>query len=147
MIVDTTRTLAHEVGSVQAQKRPIPVHVRWMRADGTCQTREGAVWYRAGDPLLTGVEGEQWTMPAASFLATYEPVAPLKPCDDGPYVKKALPVWAQRLAQPADVKVSFQDSLLHGAPGDWLVQYGPSDFGIVAAAIFSKTYDILDASA
>jgi hypothetical protein len=143
MIVDPPRTLAHEAGSVRVQKRPIPVQVSWMRADGICQTREGAVRYRAGDPVLTGVDGEQWTMPAASFLATYQPVAPLRLCEDGHYIKKALPVWVQRLVQSVGVKVSFQDSMLHDASGDWLVQYGPGDFGIVSAAIFDKTYDIL----
>ena len=32
---------------------------------------------------------------------------------------------------------------LHGEPGDWLLQYGPGDFGIVGDTIFAQTYEVL----
>lgn len=146
MIVDPATDLARTPGSVQVRKLPVPVQVRWMAQAGVCPTREGDVAFAAGDPVLTGVEGEQWTMPAARFLAAYEPVAPLAPGADGPYRKKPALVWARRLDAPADVRVGYQHDLLHGEPGDWLVQYGPGDFGMVAAAIFDKTYEVVGAA-
>jgi hypothetical protein len=147
MMIDPALDLARDPGAVRVQKLPVPVTVQWMAHDGACQTLEGTVHFRAGDPVLTGVEGEQWTMPAQTFSASYEAVPPLPAGDDGLYRKKPRVVRAVRLAQPADVRVSFQDSLLHGEPGDWLVQYGPGDFGIVAASIFGKTYQVMDESA
>lgn len=140
MMIDPTLDLASDPDSIRVQKLPIPVLVQWMKKDGECQTLEGLVNFRAGDPVLTGVEGEQWSMPAHAFGAAYEPVAPLVPGADGQYRKKPLAVWAKQLPQSADVKVSFQDSTLHGEAGDWLLQYGRGDFGIVSATIFARTY-------
>ncbi|MGJ7917752.1 PGDYG domain-containing protein [Massilia sp. LXY-6] len=143
MIVDSSTDLAHTPGCVRVRKLPISVQVHWAAQPGVCQTREGAVAFAEGDPVLTGIEGERWTMPARRFLASYEPVPPLAPGADGAYRKRPVTIWAQRLAQAADVRVGYQHDLLHGEPGDWLVQYGPGDFGVVARAIFDKTYEVL----
>ena len=35
---------------------------------------------------------------------------------------------------------SSSGDYLSGMTGDWLLQYGPGEFGIVAPAIFSRTY-------
>ena len=75
--------LAADPASVPVQKLPVPVQVRWMLQDGVCRTLEGEVNYRAGDPVLTGDEGEQWTMPSAAFASAYEPVPPLAVGSDG----------------------------------------------------------------
>lgn len=147
MIIDPATDMAHAPGSVRVRKLPIPVQIHWTKQAGVCQTREGAVAFAAGDPLLTGIEGECWTMPASTFLAAYEPVPPLTFGADGAYRKKQFAVWARRLAQAAEVRVGYQHDLLHGEAGDWLLQYGPGNFGIVAAAIFDKTYELLDTDA
>lgn len=146
MIIDPATELAGTPDSVQVRKLPVPVQVRWMAQAGVCQTLEGDVAYAAGDPVLTGVEGEHWTMPAQRFLATYEPSTPLESGADGAYRKKPTVVWARRLAEATVVQVGFRRDLLHGEPGDWLVQYGPGDFGVVGAAIFDKTYEVLGAA-
>lgn len=143
MIVDPATDLAQLPDSVRVRKLPVPVLVSWASDAGVCQTREGAVAFAAGDPVLTGIEGERWTMPARRFLDTYEPVPPLAPGADGHYRKKPLTVWARRLAQGAAVRVGYQHDLLRGEPGDWLLQYGPGEFGIVARDIFDRTYEVL----
>ena len=129
--------------AIRVEKLPIPIKVQWITEDGICQTLEGEVAYQAGDPVLTGAEGEQWTMPKQQFLANYKSIAPTVAGADGYYYKKPLSVYALKLDQPMDVQVGHQKNLLHGEPGDWLLQYEPGKFGIVAALIFDKTYRIL----
>ena len=40
---------------------------------GTVDTPQGTIDYQAGDWLLTGVDGEQYTVPNKRFLKLYEP--------------------------------------------------------------------------
>ena len=35
----------------------------------------------------------------------------------------------------------WSNDLLQGEPGDYLVQYGPGDYGVVGREIFGKTYE------
>lgn len=128
----------------RARKLPVPVQVQWMAAAGVCATLEGPVHYAAGDPVLTGVQGENWTMPAANFNIAYAAVPPTVAGADGTYVKRPLVVLALLLDAPHAVPTGPQRDMLQGRAGDWLVQYGPDDFGIVAADIFSRTYELLD---
>lgn len=143
MTIDPATDLSRDPAAVRVRKLPVAVQVRWMHEDGVCATLEGDVRYRAGDPLLTGVRGEQWTMPAAAFARAYDAADGTAYGSDGRYRKKPLAVWALRLAAPASVAAGGQRDLLQGQPGDWLVQYGPGDFGIVAADIFAATYELL----
>ncbi|WP_443114543.1 PGDYG domain-containing protein [Herbaspirillum seropedicae] len=136
---DKTPDLSTWPGVRRVYKLPVPVEVRFAQAPGICQTLEGPVSYEAGDPVLRGVEGEYWTMPAARFDALYEPIAPTVQRQSGRYRKRKLPVLAVRLERHMEVRSSSGDSL-RGAPGDWLLQYGPDEFGVIAPAIFSRTY-------
>lgn len=128
--------------SARVCKRDITVSVVFAPEPGILHTLEGAVWYSRGDALITGVQGERWPVRRNSFLQTYVPVSPTLEGQDGAYRKKPQPVWAVCLEERACVKISGGE--LVGQPGDWLVQYGENDYGIVAADIFSMTYRILD---
>ena len=44
------------------------------------------------------------------------------------------------MQEPFQVKVSWSADLLQGEAGDFLVQYGPGDYGVVGAEIFKETY-------
>jgi hypothetical protein len=44
---------------------------------------------------------------------------------------------------PFEVVLADGLSQLRGRSGDWLVDYGDGSLGIVAALIFSQTYEIL----
>jgi hypothetical protein len=59
------------------------------------------------------------------------------------YAKDAIPVQATAQDQPFDVKVDWQDTPLHGNPGDYLVSDGNSQW-VVAKDIFHDTYSPLD---
>jgi len=113
-------------------------------SDGVIETLEGDVRYRAGDALLTGTRGERWPVQRHKFVASYEPVPPTKQGESGTYVKKPIVARALRIQEDFEVKVGWQPDKLRGAPGDWLLQYGPGDYGVVTASIFDQTYDLLD---
>ena len=133
----TTNPLAKTV-----KKRPLAVKVTFAKADGICQTLEGPVDYLAGDAILTGIANENWPVVRAMFDKRYEAAAGTTFGGDGNYVKKPLEVFALRLEIPLDVTLPA-GGVLHGEAGDWLLQYGPADYGIVRDDIFRSTYDFL----
>jgi PGDYG protein len=128
----------------RARKRAVSVVVEFAEDNGTLTTLEGPVAYRGGDALLTGSHGERWPVPRERFDATYDAQAPLRPGKPGRYLKRPLLVWARQLREPIDVILDADRGTLHGEPGDWLVQYAPGDQGVVAAAIFTESYELLD---
>jgi len=115
-------------------KKPIPLQFRYAKGDGWIKTKEGEVRMKAGDAIMTGTEGENWPIPAEKFAETYDDLG------DGTAAKKNIPVFAKEMDQPFQVKVSWSNDLLQGEPGDYLVQYGPGDYGVVGREIFAKTY-------
>lgn len=127
-----------------AQKHPIPVAVQFAQTDGVCSTLEGAVAYRAGDAIMTGVADERWPIQRDKFEATYAPLTPTSMGQDGNYVKKPIPVLVLELTEPMQVKVGWQADPLQGQVGDWLVQYDADSYGIVSKAIFKQTYRIIE---
>lgn len=137
--------LAHDPLARRARKRPLPVTVQFAASAGVLRTLEGAVRYRAGDALLTGIAGERWPIGRSKFDAAYEPVPPTVVGSAGAYRRRPRVVLARRMAEPFSVRVGHAGDALQGAPGDWLLQYDPGDYGIVAAALFAQTYDLLDA--
>jgi len=129
--------------ALSVQKKAISVAVTFAETDGVCETKEGNVSYRAGDAIMTGVEGEQWPIVRSSFDATYEPIAPTRTGENGNYSKKPITVYALQMDEPFYVDVSWGSGRLEGKPGDWLLQYASDDYGIVSKSIFEKTYEII----
>ena len=119
----------------QTAKKPIPLEFRYAETDETIETKEGPVGANAGDAIMTGTEGEQWPIPAEKFAQTYDDLG------DGTASKKNIPVFAIEMSKPFQVKVSWSNDLLQGERGDYLVQYGPGDYGVVGREIFGKTYE------
>lgn len=120
-------------------KRAQQVQVEFARADGTLETLEGRVHYQTGDALLTGSTSERWPVRRAGFDERYSPTGATAPDTDGTYVKRPLPVLARRIVEAFAVRLP-DGQVLHGQPGDWLVQYAPGDQAVVADAIFRATY-------
>ena len=116
-------------------KKPIPLNYEISKTAQTIATKEGPVAARAGDAIMTGTKGEKWPIPKNKFKQTYDIVG------DGLAAKKNIPVSAQQMNKPFNVKVSWSDDLLRGKAGDFLVQYGPGDYGVVEKEIFKQTYN------
>ncbi|OJS99977.1 PGDYG domain-containing protein [Marinobacter nauticus] len=135
--------LSQHPESKRVIKKPVPVKVVFAECEGVVRTLEGNVSYKAGDAILTGVKGESWPIQRSKFLESYTPDGEIQPGVPGNYLKKPLAVWALQLEEPCSVKVGWNADPLQGGVGDWLVQYGKSDFGIVNADVFTVTYEIL----
>jgi len=154
---DDPRGIRSLEGVRQAQKRPIPLQVHFAteadlsRTDGafdrghvrTAETAAGdaGVRFAVGDAIVTGTAGEQWPIPRQQFESTYAPSAGGAFGADGPFHKVAGPVPVRRMEEPFTVTASWGE--LTGQPGDYLVQYGPGDFGIVSDDTFRDTYEML----
>jgi len=136
--------LQSKTGAKKVQKKTVPVTVYFAEIDGVCRTKEGEVSFKAGDAILTGVEGEQWPVERPKFDASYDAVSPTKHGENGQYCKKPIQVFALQMNEPFYVNVSWSDDRLEGKPGDWLLQYGPDDYGVVSKSIFEKTYQIIE---
>ncbi len=131
--------LETEPRAISVMKLPIPLKVEFADKDGVCSTKEGFVNYLKGDAIMTGTKGERWPIAKEKFEKTYEAVD----AEKGLYSKKSLPVLALKIDEPFTVNVSWSKDPLVGKPGDWLLQYGKGDFGIVDAEIFKETYKAL----
>ena len=132
--------LISDPNALVVMKKPIPMKVEFAKEDGVIKTKEGAQPYKIGDALMTGTKGERWPIPASVFKETYEPVDK----SAGLYSKKNVEVLARQMNEAFTVNVSWSNAPLAGKPGDWLVQYGKGDFGIVDRQIFKETYKILN---
>lgn len=113
-------------------KKPIQLKYETASQDGVCHTKEGEVAYKAGDAIMTGTAGEQWPIAAETFTKTYDVTS------DGLASKKPIIISADRLDADADVQASW--GILHGKAGDYVVCYGPGDYGVVDSDIFAETY-------
>ena len=136
--------LSEDSAAYRARKRAVAIQVEFAEIDGTLATQRGPVKYSTGDALLTGIEGERWPVARVTFDANYAPVPPIRPGKPGPYRKRPRVVWAKPMADAFDVTLDRDRGSLHGKPGDWLVQYAPSDFSVVGARVFAQTYELLD---
>lgn len=116
------------------------VQVTFARLAGELLSREGPNRYAPGDALVTGSDGDVWSVSRKRFDARYESVPPLKHGDDGGYRNKPLPVLARQMTVAFTLTRSAGGDLLRGKPGDWLVQYAPGDYGIVDREKFARVY-------
>ena len=115
------------------------VSVQFARRAGALQSREGANAYAPGDALVTGSNGDVWSVSRARFDARYEAVASPHG-EDGRYRNKPLPVLARQVPVAFTLRRSRGGDLLHGKAGDWLLQYAPGDYGIVDQEKFARVY-------
>lgn len=121
------------------------VGVTFARHEGELTSQEGPNRYQAGDALVTGSTGNQWAVSRDRFDARYEPVSPTQAGEDGQYKAKPLPVLAKQMSEPFTAARSVSGDVLRGNAGDWLLQYGPGDFGIAEGRRFAKIYKKLAA--
>ena len=140
-----------------AAKKTGTIAFRVADSDGVCKTLEGDVPYRKGDVICTNVDpkgrGESWPVERDKFEKKYQPVrdgdGPLP--ESGTAKPKGNPtlVWeiTSDMTGPdgkAHVPVGWaENGELTGRPGaDYLVCYGPGDYGIIDKKIFQQTYEV-----
>lgn len=119
------------------------VSVRFASEPGALQSREGLNHFAAGDALITADTGDQWSVSRQRFDNRYLPVAGTVPGQDGQYQNQPIPVLALQQTEAFNVERSAGGDVIHGQPGDWLMQYAPGDHGIVENAKFQRVYRAL----
>lgn len=136
-------TIAGRPGTRRARKLPEEVDVHFARGAGCCRTLEGEVRFDAGDAIVQAPAGDRWPVRREVFGMRYEPVAPTRAMTDGRYRKLSAVVLVRQLHDDARVSLPGDAGELRGNPGDWLVEYAPGDFAIVAREIFAATYELI----
>ncbi len=121
------------------------VTVEFATAAVSLQSAVGTNGYAPGDALVTGSTGDRWCVSRDRFDAKYQPQKPTEHGGNGQYRNRPVPVLAKRMARAFSVARTAGGDVLRGVAGDWLVQYGPGDHGIVAGARFDAVYRLSDA--
>lgn len=131
--------LENDQESFKCFKKPIPLEFRIAQGPEEVKTKEGPVDARDGDYIMTGTKGENWPIPADKF--NYDILT--QDGNTGTAAKKKIIVPAKEMNEPFEVKVSWSASTLKGKVGDYLVQYGQGDYGVVDREIFNETYELV----
>jgi len=116
--------------------------VRVVFASAAGELRSSVGWnrYETGDALLTGSNGDRWSVARARFDAKYRPCPGTAAGAPGAYRNLPQPVLAKRIGEAFRIARRPGGDVLEGRAGDWAVQYGPDDYGIVDAARFAQVY-------
>ena len=131
---DTGITDAWFKDGFQTYKKPNPEKYEIAQQDGTIQTLEGPVNYRAGYYILTGPKGEKYPIPPEKFRELKDDAG-----NGVCYPKKIIKV-AKLADHDGSVKTSWGETLNYTAGNDVIVRHGPGDYGVVKKDIFAKTY-------
>lgn len=116
------------------------VSVEFARQAGELMSLEGPNRYRIGDAIVTGVTGTRWSVARERFEDKYEPVPPARMGEDGSYAALPVPVLAKQIQEAFTAERSAGGDRLSGKAGDWLLQYGPGDFGVAGQERFARIY-------
>jgi hypothetical protein len=120
------------------------VDVAFAKVAGELISLEGPNRYRIGDAFITGSTGSRWSVSRERFEAKYAAVAPTTQGQDGSYLSRPVPVLARQVNEPFTAERSAGGDLLRGEAGDWLLQYGPGDFGVAEQRRFAAIYRKVD---
>lgn len=122
------------------------VQVEFAVIAGSLGSAVGLNHFRAGDALITGSTGDRWCVSRDRFDAKYRPVPPTQAGACGSYRNRPVTVLARQMHEAFRVAREAGGDVLNGAAGDWLLQYGPGDHGIVDRARFERVYRIIPES-
>jgi hypothetical protein len=134
-IIENINDAWFKTGSFETFKKPAREPYEIAKTDGTIQTLEGPVSYKAGAYIMTGPKGEKYPVTPERFKELKD--------DNGDGT--ASPKKILKLAKLADhdgaVATSWGDKLNYTAGNDYIVRHGPNDYGVVKKDIFAQTYD------
>lgn len=142
---------AHEIGhpnlaadpEARSAVKDETVSVVFADSAGELISAVGVNRYSLGDALITGSTGDRWSVSRDRFDAKYDPQSPTVRGQPGLYRNRPAPVLAKRIDKAFTVSRMAGGDTLHGNAGDWLIQYAPSDYGIVDKARFERVYRLI----
>ena len=116
------------------------VGVEFAATAGVLASAVGLNHYVAGDALLLGSTGDRWCVSRATFDAKYRPCEDTTAGQAGRYRNLPTKVLAKRIDAPFRIARRPGGDVLVGQAGDFAVQYGLEDYGLVDAARFERVY-------
>ena len=116
------------------------VQVIFAPEPGELISLEGPNKYQVGDAIITGCTGDRWSVDRHRFHTKYQAISPTQEGADGAYTAKPVPVLAKQINEPFTAARSAGRDVLRGEAGDWLMQYGPGDFGVCGQIRFDRVY-------
>jgi hypothetical protein len=120
------------------------VQVVFAPVPGELISLEGPNQYQAGDAIITGCTGDRWSVDRHRFDAKYQAVTPTIDGQDGSYTARPVPVLAKQIHDAFTAARSAGRDVLRGEAGDWLMQYGPGDYGVCGKSRFERVYQRID---
>lgn len=124
-----------KTGSFETFKLPAREKYNIASTDGTIETLEGPVRYKAGSYIMTGPKGEQYPI-------TPERFAELKDDNgDGTASPKKIIKLAKLADHNGTVNTSWGEPLHYTRGNDYIVRHGQNDYGVVKKDIFTQTYN------
>lgn len=116
------------------------VTVEFATEAGELMSKVGPNRYAAGDALVSGVDGDRWSVSRERFERAYLPLPPTVAGASGRYRNIPRPVWARQMGEAFRCQRTAGGDWLCGEAGDWLLQYAPGDFGLASDARFRQVY-------
>lgn len=123
-------------GAQKVYKRANPIQYQTAEQDGSIETLEGPVAYKAGYKIITGPKGEKYPIPPEKFASLYDDHS------DGSATPKKIIKLAKLADHDGAVKTSWGETLNYTAGNDYIVRHGENDYGVVKKDIFAQTYQI-----
>lgn len=122
-------------GGQRVYKKANPISYETAEQDGSIETLEGPVTYKAGDKIITGPKGEKYPVGPESFAKKYNDNG------DGTATPKKIVLLAKLADHDGSVTLSYNGSKLNYTAGeDYIVRHGENDYGVVRKDIFAQTY-------
>jgi hypothetical protein len=116
---------------------PVPVGTEAKAIERvTCNTLEGRYDVHDGDWIVYGVKGEPYPVPPEKFTLLYDHI------EGDRYRSK--PMTRDAIKMPNRFTIHCSGGNLTGDAGDWLMLATPDDAYPVEAAIFERTYDVVE---
>lgn len=116
------------------------VGITFARSPGEIISSVGPNRYAPGDALVTGSNGDRWSVSRERFEAKYLALPPTVMGQDGNYRARPVPVFAKEMQTAFSIARSSGGDTLQGEAHDWLLQYAPGDYGVVDHARFKRVY-------
>lgn len=124
-------------GAEVAWKKSTPEKFEVAATDGVLETKEGPQRYKCGYRIITGPQGEQYSMPKETFETLKDDNG------DGTATPKKILKLVKMAEEDGAVKTSWGETLEYRAKKDYIIRHGKGDYGVVKSDIFEETYQRL----
>lgn len=122
-------------GASISWKRGIVESYEVAGSSGVLEALEGEQSYQKGDYIMSGPEGEKYSMPPEKFVELKDDLG------EGSASPKRILKVSKLATEDGVVMTQWGVSMEYRAGKDHIVRHAKGDYGVVKAEIFEKTYE------